>query len=148
VLAVVELNFEKGVGLLVDDDALRRYEIFCCQLVSPSVCVSCAGTITRAIADCHRGIANSGVLISRVRSLGIGSVPQRGSVGLARCSRCLGGNTDPTLPRCGTDPIPRDSFQIRTPPLPIADCRFVGRSQAPRESTETALIQNRQSAIF
>jgi hypothetical protein len=35
VLAVIEADFEKGVGLLVNNDALCRNEIFCCQLVSP-----------------------------------------------------------------------------------------------------------------
>jgi hypothetical protein len=36
VLTVIELDFEKGVGLFIDDNALGRDEIFCCQLVSPS----------------------------------------------------------------------------------------------------------------
>jgi len=37
VFAVIEAHFEKGVGLLVDNGALRRNQIFCCQSGSPWV---------------------------------------------------------------------------------------------------------------
>ena len=35
VFAVVETHFEEGVGLLIDNRALRRDQIFCCQSGSP-----------------------------------------------------------------------------------------------------------------
>jgi hypothetical protein len=35
VFTVVELDFEEGVGLFVDDNALCGDQIFCCQSVSP-----------------------------------------------------------------------------------------------------------------
>jgi len=35
VRAVIQLHFEKCVGLLIDNRALRRNQIFSCQWVSP-----------------------------------------------------------------------------------------------------------------
>jgi len=55
--AVVEADFEKGVGLLIDDNALGRNEIFCCQSVSPSVRFR-TGDNSIEIANCQLAIAD------------------------------------------------------------------------------------------
>jgi hypothetical protein len=35
VVTIIEADFEEGVGLLIDNRALGRNEILCCQLNSP-----------------------------------------------------------------------------------------------------------------
>ena len=64
-VTVVELDFEEGVGLFVDDDALSGDQVFCCQLVSPLGMYShCAATITQQIRVFN---ARQSALLERVQ---------------------------------------------------------------------------------
>jgi len=55
VVTVVELDFEKSVGLFIDDGALCGDQIFCCQLVSPSV-FDCAGNDNKSAAQSAKSL--------------------------------------------------------------------------------------------